>query len=371
MSINHGQYKSMKISSQNELEGQSIELYQSQILIIDDEPMNVDIMTDLLETEGYENITSETNPIKGLNLYEKRSFDIILLDINMPELDGFGVMKKIKFMNKPLVPPILILTALHRQEICNRALESGATDFINKPFNSDEALNRIKNLLNSYHTKKHLIEINDNLENLVNIRTKELIESKLKVIQHLGFAAEYRDTETAAHTIRVGEYSRLLGKKLGLENKMVDLLHQAAPLHDIGKIGIPDAILLKPGKFEPDEWKIMKTHTSIGAEILENDNDPLIVMARSIALNHHEKWNGKGYPNGLSGNNIPIEGRIVMLADVYDALTMVRPYKAAWTTEETIAFIKKESGTSFDPDIVHLFLGIINDFLTIRQECLD
>ncbi len=346
-------------------------LSQSKILIIDDEPMNLSLMIDLLECEGYEYIVAETNPEKGLILYEKKEFDILLLDINMPGLDGFEVMQKIKEMNKEMTPPILVLTASHQQEICNRALESGATDFISKPFNSDEALNRIKNLLYSYHTKKQLISMNCNLENLVKLRTHELTESKLKVIQHLGFAAEYRDTETAAHTIRVGEYSRLLGQKLRLDSDMVDLLHQSAPLHDIGKIGIPDAILLKPGKFEPEEWEIMKTHASIGAEILENDNDPLIVMARSIALTHHEKWNGQGYPCGLSGNKIPIEGRIVMLADVYDALTMIRPYKTAWTTEETITFIKKESGISFDPEIVHQFLNVSNEFAEIRKEYLD
>ncbi len=349
----------------------SSEYYSSRILIIDDEPMNVELISDLLEDDGYLDISSSNDPLEGLELYKQHDFDIILLDINMPKLDGFGVMAEIKQINKLLTPPILVLTALHDQKVCNRALKSGATDFIYKPFNPEEAINRVKNLLTTHIIKKQMIDVNNNLENLVDARTQELMDTKLKVIEHLGFAAEYRDTDTAAHTIRVGEYARLLAESLGLDKETTDLLHHAAPLHDIGKIGIPDAILLKPGKFEPDEWTIMQTHSQIGAEILENDNDPLIVMARTIALTHHEKWNGKGYPNKISGEDIPIEGRIVMLADVYDALTMVRPYKKAWTVEETIALIKEESGTSFDPNIVTHFLALVDDFVEVRNQHQD
>ena len=307
----------------------------------------------------------------ALENYKQNTYDLILLDINMPELDGLSFIQEVKKINKPLLPPILVLTGLRDQTICNQALESGATDFIYKPFNFSEAINRIKNLLSAHINKKRLIELNENLEQTVVARTQQLMDTKLKVIQHLGYAAEYRDTETASHTIRVGEYSRLLGQQLGLDNKTIELLHRAAPLHDIGKIGIPDAILLKPARLEADEWKTMQDHSIIGAQILEDDDDPLIVMARTIALTHHEKFNGQGYPDGLTGEDIPIVGRIVMLADVYDALSMVRPYKEAWTNDKIIELIKKESGTSFDPHIVEIFLSLVDEFSEIRQKLID
>jgi putative two-component system response regulator len=347
------------------------EIYNSQVLIVDDEAMNVSAITDLLYAEGYLNITGETNPLTALEQYENKPFDLLLLDINMPIIDGFEVMAKVKQINKPITPPILILTALNTQAICNRALSQGASDFIFKPFDFQETLNRIKNLLTLHLTKKHLDELNKNLELKVQEKTQELMQTKLKVVEHLGFAAEYRDNETAAHTIRVGEYSKLLALHYGLSEDRAELLHRAAPLHDIGKIGIPDNILLKPGKFTPPEWEVMKTHTTIGGEILAKDTDPLIVMARTIALSHHERWDGTGYPNGISGQDIPIEGRIVMIADVFDALTMVRPYKRAWTLEETITQIKKDSGGLFDPDLVKLFLTLIDEFIAIRKKHLD
>jgi len=347
------------------------ELKNSQILVVDDEAGNLEIARELLEEEGYIQVTTELSSIKAIELYKNKRFDLLLLDLNMPEMNGFEVMSALADIPRDSPAPILILTALNDQMTCNQALSSGATDFLSKPFNLQEALNRIQNILLSHHYQKKLFNINELLEQQVKVRTQELLDSKLKVIQHLGFAAEYRDTETAAHTIRVGEYSRVLGEKLGLDEQFIKLLNHAAPLHDIGKIGIPDAVLLKPGGFDAGEWSIMKGHAAIGGKILENDDDPLIKMARTIALTHHEKWNGSGYPNGLKGLNIPIEGRIVMLADVFDALMMERPYKKEWTIEETVCLIKKESGVSFEPKLVDLFLTVVDEFIEIRQGYKD
>lgn len=339
--------------------------FLSMILVVDDEPQNVELLTELLSHEGYQNILCETDPEKALSFYNHIDFDLILLDIKMPKIDGFEVMAQIEQINKPLSPPILVMTAQKDQKLCNRALSCGGTDFIYKPFDSEEALNRINNLLVAHNYRKRLSNNNINLEYQVQHRTKALLDTQLKVIKHLGSAAEFRDNETAAHTMRVGEYSKLLARGYGLNSKTAELILHAAPLHDIGKIGIPDSILFKPGKLTPDEWEIMKTHTSIGAKILEKDEEPLIKLAHSIALSHHEKFNGEGYPNGLSGNNIPIEGRIVMLADVYDALTMKRPYKPAWSIADTTKFIKQSSGSQFDPDLVALFLTLQDDFIEI------
>jgi putative two-component system response regulator len=206
------------------------------------------------------------------------------------------------------------------------------------------------------------------LEQKVRERTRELEETRMEIIRRLGRAAEYRDNETGLHIIRMSKFSQILGQATGMSDQDSGMLLNASPMHDIGKIGIPDSILLKPGKLDADEWEIMKTHSSIGAKILSGHPSELMQMAREIALTHHEKWDGSGYPGGLSGEEIPLSGRIVALADVFDALTSERPYKKAWAVDDAVSFIKENSGKHFDPTLVELFIDRLDEIIEVRDK---
>ena len=339
---------------------------QAKILVIDDEESNVDLLEDLLLDNGYTQITTTTNPEHGLQLYQQQDFDLILLDLMMPGIDGFELMEIFNKTDNPLPPPILVLTADGNHKTRIKALDSLAADFLTKPFKFDEVICRIKNLIELHFANKKLSNKSALLESLVQERTRELKRSQLSIIESLGYAAEFKDNETAAHTVRVGKYVRLLAKSFGVKNHWLDILELAAPLHDVGKIGIPDAILLKPGKFEPAEWAIMQTHAQIGAEILKGDNCQLILTAKEIALTHHEKWDGTGYPNKLTGQDIPISGRLTAIVDVFDALIMVRPYKQAWTIDKAVNYIKEHSGSHFDPTVVNIFLDKLPELINIK-----
>jgi putative two-component system response regulator len=285
----------------------------------------------------------------------------------MPQLDGFGVLEQLKALNDPLLPPIVILTAQHSQDFLLRALNAGARDFITKPFDRNELLARVRNMLDAQLAHRLVYEQKDVLDEMVQIRTDELRRTRLQVVQRLGRAAEYRDNETGNHILRMSHISALLAKSIGWNEADCELMLHASPMHDIGKIGIPDHILLKPGSFEPEEWEIMKNHAIIGANILEGDDSDLMKCAAEIALTHHEKWDGSGYPQGLAGEAIPLSGRIAALADVFDALTSVRPYKKAWTVDAAVELIKKNRGTHFDPDLVDMFLKLLPEILQIRE----
>ncbi|MEQ1659604.1 MAG: response regulator, partial [Hylemonella sp.] len=291
------------------------------ILVVDDEPANLKLLDRMLSTQGYEALVLISDPREVMAQYQAARPDLILLDINMPHLDGYQVMEQLKALNDPLLPPIVILTAQHGKDYLLRALASGARDFIGKPFDRNELLMRVRNLLDAQLAHRLLHNQKGVLEEMVQARTRELHHTRLQVVQRLGKAAEYRDEETGNHILRMSHICALLAKEIGWDDAQCDLILNASPMHDIGKIGIPDAILLKPGKFEPHEWEIMKTHASIGARLLEGDDSSLMRMAREIALTHHEKWDGSGYPNGLAGEAIPMAGRIAALADVFDALT--------------------------------------------------
>jgi len=262
----------------------------------------------------------------------------------------------------------VILTAQHGQDFLLRALNSGARDFITKPFYCNELLARVRNMLDAQLMHRMLYDQKAVLNEMVQTRTDELRRTRLQVVQQLGRAAEYRDNETGNHILRMSHISALLAKSIGWNEADCELMLHASPMHDIGKIGIPDHILLKPGKFEPEEWEIMKTHAVIGANILEGDDSELMKCAGEIALTHHEKWDGSGYPYGLSGEAIPLVGRIAALADVFDALTSVRPYKEAWTVEAAVDLIKENRGTHFDPDLVTVFLEQLPGILKIRDQ---
>jgi len=341
---------------------------QASILLVDDEAANIKLLERLLQNVGYSNIVSTQDPRQVLNLFAQHHCDLLLLDLNMPYMDGYEVMAQLNSVAGDEMPTILMLTAQHAQEYKLQALDNGAIDYVTKPFDSNELLSRLNNLLKVHMAQKLVRNKNDLLEQMVQERTKELHDTRLQVVRRLGRAAEYRDNETGLHIIRMSKVSALLGKAAGMDEYDCDLLLNAAPMHDIGKIGIADHILLKPGRFEPAEWTIMQTHSQIGADILSDDDSDLMKMAGQIALTHHEKWNGKGYPNGLAGKNIPLVGRVCALADVFDALTSVRPYKKAWSVEDSVNLIKEERGQHFDPQLVDYFLELLPEILIIKEK---
>lgn len=343
-------------------------LDMASILIVDDEVTNVRLLEKMLVTSGYRNVVSTHDPVQAVSLYQEYDCDLILLDLSMPVLDGYGVMEQLDTLTNGALPAILVLTAQDTKSFRQRALDNGARDFVSKPFDVDELLSRVRNLLEVQMVQKYMRHQNEILEQKVRERTQAMHDSRLQVVRRLGRAAEYRDNETGLHIIRMSSMAVVIARAAGMDNAQCDLLLHAAPMHDIGKIGIPDHILLKPGRFEADEWTIMQTHAQIGADILAGDDSDLMQMAHEIALTHHEKWNGSGYPNGLAGEAIPLVGRITALADVFDALTSERPYKQAWPVEKTVALIKEESGQHFDPVLVEVFLQSLSLILDIKEK---
>ena len=340
-------------------------LQNARILIVDDQEINILLMEDVLKTGGFHNYRSITDSREVLSLFATFQPDIILLDLMMPNMDGFEVMELLTpLIEEETYLPILVLTADVSEDTKRQALWLGANDFLTKPLNPTEVRLRIKNLLKTRFLHVRLQNQNYVLEEIVLERTNELRKANeelqlvhVEALQRLAIAAEYRDDETGQHTKRVGDMASRLAAALGLSSDQVELIHQCAPLHDIGKIGIADAILLKPGKLTSNEFEIMKKHTVIGARILSGGRSELIKLAQSIALTHHERWDGSGYPHKLQGGRIPIAGRIVAIADVFDALTHDRPYKEAWPIEEAVAEIKRQSGTQFDPRMVEVFVA--------------
>lgn len=347
------------------------DIKSASILVVDDEPFNVEILIELLGGHGYSSVTGITSAVKAVELYQKTDFDLVLLDINMPELNGFQVLDEFKKVDRDIHSPVIILSALKERNTRLKALKLGARDFLEKPFDGEEAVYRISNLLEMHLTQKLLAKYNSNLEKFVQERTKKIEKTQFEILSCLSYAAEYRDMDTAHHTIRVGWYSRIIAEQYGFRNEELDLIQHAAPMHDIGKIGVSDTILLKPGKLDKDEFEKMKLHASIGAEILSRSNAPIMKYAKIIALSHHEKWNGTGYPNALAGQKIPILGRIVAIADVFDALSMERPYKKAWPLEKTLKLLNDEAGEHFDPHLVSLFMGSLPAILEIQKKYED
>jgi len=347
------------------------QILQANILIVDDEPANVKLLERYLSREGYQNIQTTTDPREVEALCDKTSFDAFLLDIRMPEINGFELMALLKkrYVNEYL--PVLVLTAQIDQETRIRALKEGAKDFLTKPFDLVEALTRIHNLIESGLMHKQLREQNQVLEDKVKLRTKELYHTRQEVIRRLGLAAEYRDNETGNHIIRMSKYSYLLAVAYGLPEKQADLILNASAMHDIGKIGIPDSVLLKPGKLNDEEWVVMQSHVTIGAKILSGDDSELMIVAKAIALHHHEKWDGNGYPEKLKGEQISIEGRICAIADVFDALLSERPYKKPWSVEKALDLIESEGGKHFDPELVPLMRTLLPELLVIKKQFPD
>lgn len=349
----------------------SKEQVEAKILIVDDEPGNIAVLRRMLAHAGYHNLKTTTNGREVTDIYLTYSPDLILLDLKMPGFNGFEVMKDLKKFQGNDYLPILILTAQRDSETRLRALESGAKDFVNKPFDATEILARIGNMLEVRLLHNQVRDNNKTLEEKILERTYELEKTRMEVIHRLGRAAEFRDNETGLHVIRMSRFSQRLAQQLGLPDSECDLILNASPMHDIGKIGIPDRILLKPGKLTYDEWEIMKKHSEIGAKLLSGSKSPLIQMAEEIALTHQERWDGSGYPQGLKGEEIPLVSRVVAVADVFDALTSDRPYKKAWPVEDSANEIISKSGILFDPKLVASFKEVLPDFISIKEAYAD
>lgn len=300
-------------------------------------------------------------------MFAERRPRLVLLDLHMPQIDGFELMELLATTTgERRSIAFLVLTADATEETKRRALSMGARDFLTKPLDRVELLLRVRNVLQVEELQDRLFEHNANLEDEVAERTRDLDQARLEILKHLALAAEFRDDDTQEHAWRIGRTSALLAIGLGLPDRELELIARAAPLHDIGKVGVPDAILLKPGKLTAAEYETIKTHTTIGAEILSGSRSPLLVMAEEIALTHHERWDGQGYPGGIRGEQIPLPGRIVAVADVFDALTHERPYKRAWPVPEALAEILREAGRHFDPQVVQVFSSLDHPSLLSR-----
>ncbi len=339
-----------------------------RILIIDDEPANLKLLDKMLSGQGYTDLDLVQDSRVVLDRYRAVRPDLILLDLNMPHLDGFAVMAQLAALADPLLPPIIVLTAQQGRDYLLRALNGGARDFVTKPFDRIELLARVRNLFEVHLAHRLLYDQKAVLEEMVRERTQQLRDTRLQIVQRLGRAAEYRDNETGLHVIRMSKVSALLARSMGWSVDNCELMLHASPMHDIGKIGIPDGILLKPGKLEPHEWEIMKNHANMGAELMDGDSSELLQLAYVIALTHHEKWDGSGYPHGLAGTAIPQAGRIVAVADVFDALTSVRPYKEAWLVDKAVAYMQANVGKHFDPEVVVHFQQNLTEITAICEQ---
>jgi putative two-component system response regulator len=328
------------------------------ILIVDDEPANVILLERLLGRIGYSSIHSTTDSREVLTLCETLSPDIVLLDLRMPYLDGFEVLKQLEpFTGGGQFLPVVALTGDPSEAAKDRALNAGAVDFLAKPLSMTEVLLRVRNLLRARRMHLELRSRNMALQEEVIEKTRDLNAAQQEILERLAQAVEFRDEKTGEHTHRVGDYAGRLAAALSLPEDQVELICRAAPLHDVGKVGLPDAILLKPGPLTQQEFEIVKTHTVIGARLLSGSRSPLLQCAEVIALGHHERWDGSGYPHGLSGESIPLPARIVAVVDFFDALTHDRPYRKAWASEKVLRSIEDLSGTHFDPRVAAAFLN--------------
>ncbi|MBF0623542.1 MAG: response regulator [Magnetococcales bacterium] len=340
------------------------EILKARILIVDDQPVNNRLLETILAREGFTNLTTTTDSREAVRLYAEQPCDLLLLDWEMPHLSGGEVMAAVRRHADNSYIPVVVITAHTDRAVRLDALRAGAQDFLQKPIDPLEVVPRITGIL-------RVRMLTSRLEEQVRRRTAELERAQLEIIERLGRAAEYRDNETSRHVTRVSKYAGIVGRALGLDPDRVAMLENAVPMHDLGKIGIPDNILLKPGKLHPLEFESMKRHSEIGARILETEGVELLQTAHAIALTHHEKWDGSGYPAGLKGEAIPLEGRICAVVDVFDALTSDRPYKKAWSVDKSLDLLRRQSGSHFDPRVVQAFMDHLDDVLAVRDRFSD
>ncbi len=328
------------------------------ILIVDDTPENIDVLRGLLEADYKVKVALEGN--RALKIANSSNPpDLILLDIMMPGLSGYDVCEQLKANPLTRRIPVIFVTAMGEVEDESKGFALGAVDYMTKPVSPAIVHARVRTHLALYDQALQL-------EDTVQQRTKELNDTRMEIIRRLGRAAEYKDNETGMHVIRMSLYSKILARAAGLDEEQAELLLNAAPMHDVGKIGIADHILSKPGSLNDEEWAVMRRHPEFGAEIIGDNASSILRMAHIVALAHHEKWDGSGYPLGLSGEAIPLAARIVAIADVFDALTTARPYKQAWSVDEAIADLQKEAGSHFDPQLVSKFVTVLPEILEVR-----
>jgi putative two-component system response regulator len=343
-------------------------ILNARILVIDDNVLNVQILKKILTEAGFHQITSTTDSTQALNLFQEVRPDLILLDLNMPKIDGFKVMEMFTAIDPKDYLPVLVLTAEEEETHRTKALQSGAKDFLKKPYDRLEVILRSRNIIEVRLLYKQLKDQNKGLEERVESITFELRETRLDVIYRLARVAEYRDATTGAHIMRMSRYCKVMAKAAGLTPPQCELILNTSPLHDIGKVAIPDSILCKRGKLKPQEYEIMKTHTTIGSQILNGGNSAFLKMAQTIAITHHEKYNGLGYPHGLKGDNIPLVGRICSICDAFDALTSQRSYKEASKMDAALEVIIKDKGSHFDPRLVDAFIDVKKEIKEIYDQ---
>jgi putative two-component system response regulator len=350
-----------------------------RLLVVDDESANRTLLSAMAESLGY---STETAADGREALGKIRDgVDLVLLDAMMPEVDGFEVLRRIRAESDCADLPVIMVTGLSSKQDRLRAAEEGACDFIGKPVEMAELRVRVASLLKTKDAQDAVKQQNARLETAVNNRTAELRralkaaatsereaqEAHLDTVQRLAVAAEYRDEGTAAHIRRISSYCALLAQQLGMPGGEAENFQHASSMHDVGKIGIPDAILLKPGKLTPREWEVMKEHSAIGARILSGSSSEVLRAGEVIAISHHERWDGRGYPHGLAGGGIPLLGRVCAVADVFDALTSERPYRAELPPEQAVEIMAEGRGTHFDPDILDVFLDLADEFIAVRR----
>ena len=333
------------------------------LLVVDDTPFNIDVLRGVLSSQY--TLKVATNGEKALYLATTHPQpELVLLDVMMPGMDGHEVCRRLKADEATRHIPVIFVTSMSEVDDEKKGFEVGAVDYITKPVSPPLVQARVATHLKLAGQERHLAA-------LVQSRTQELESTRLEIIRRLGRAAEFKDDETGQHVIRMSHYTRILAQAYGLSPAEVDVYFNAAPMHDVGKIGIPEAILLKAGELTEDEWQVMRRHPSIGAGIIGRHAHPLLDTARVMALTHHEKWNGTGYPRKLKGEQIPLPGRIVAVADVFDALTSMRPYKPAWSVEEAVDYLLRESGEHFDPTLVELFIAHLPEVRRVLAEHSD
>jgi putative two-component system response regulator len=363
------------------------------VFIVDDEDLNIRVARKYLRTWGYERVNSTNDPREAVARITSEQPDLILLDVMMPEIDGLQILRELRSNETTRHLPVIILTAHVDDEIRRKAIEYGANDFLSKPIDPIELLPRVRNLLSLRSHQRWLENTSERLESEVRRRTAALVKAEQNIVNCLARAAEYRDNETGRHVVRVGRYAALIAESLGMSRDYCRLIGEAAKLHDVGKIGITDSILLKTGKLDPDEFKTMQKHCGMGLQVLQQITEedfnsfrrhvqmgacildvvdsPMLAMASQIAMTHHEKWDGSGYPTGLSGEQIPLEGRITAVGDVFDALSSRRPYKPAFPLEKCDAILKEGRGTHFDPRVLDAFFDRRDEVVAIQRELAD
>ena len=351
-----------------------------KILAVDDEKVNLRVVAGFVQSFGHECLTALSGP-EAIELLDD-SIDLVLLDIMMPDMDGYEVCRFIRESSSQPEAPIIMVTALNSREDRIKAVEAGASDFVSKPIDKTELRVRMNSLLKMKEARDEVKRYQNELEEMAQVRTRALqvavdnlvglqqstVAAHLETIYCLASAAEYKDEETAEHIKRMSYTAAIVARAKGLPEDEVRMVLHSSPMHDVGKIGIPDSVLLKPGTLDPDEWAIMKRHTTIGAAILSAGSSEYLETGRTIALSHHEKWDGTGYPKGLAGEDIPLYGRICALADVFDALLSKRPYKDPFPMEKALDIMRQGRGTHFDPELLDLFMDNLDEILSIHEE---